>query len=243
MHPLQKTNPNPRPISSLRLAAIPLFIYLYNMGMWRHVWFCLLFAAATDLLDGYFARKLNATTKFGAYYDATTDFALVIGIYSLFLLPLASIQFGCSLLIAASFTQFLVTSRYAKKLYDPIGRYIGSALYIGIVLTLVFPVKAIFIFVQYAFVGFLLISLASRIISLAKKPMLRNFKLIYRFSLFIHQLVKPLPRDNMPNRSWFTRANSSFIRHRHCPRAFKRQIGCCANNGLFDDLQSGQVHG
>jgi phosphatidylglycerophosphate synthase len=124
-------------------------------------------AVATDLLDGYLARKLNATTKFGAYYDAATDFALVLGIYSLFAVK-GFYPIWLLILIAASFAQFIATSRYAKKIYDPIGRYIGSALYIGIVLTLIFPVKPIFIFVQYAFIVFFLISLASRIVSLTK---------------------------------------------------------------------------
>ena len=125
------------------------------------------FAATTDLLDGYLARKLNVTTKFGSYYDATTDFALVIGIYSLFAAK-GFYPIWLLVLIAASFVQFLATSPYAKKIYDPIGRYIGSALYIGIVLTLVFPGEAIFSFVQYAFIVFFLISLVSRIVSLTK---------------------------------------------------------------------------
>lgn len=78
------------------------------------------------------------------------------------------------LLIAASFVQFIATSFFAKKLYDPVGKYIGSALYIGIVLTLVFPTQSTYSFVQYAFVGFFLVSIGSRIISLAKK---RDLKL------------------------------------------------------------------
>ena len=82
-----------------------------------------------------------------------------IGFYPIWLL----------LLIAAAFSQFLATSFFAKKLYDPVGRYLGSALYIGVVLTLLWPTPAIFDFVQYAFVGFFLVSIASRIISLTRK--------------------------------------------------------------------------
>ncbi len=69
-----------------------------------------------------------------------------------------------------SFTQFIITSMLGQKLYDPVGKYIGSALYIGIVLTVLFPVQAVFNFVQYAFSGFFLVSIASRIWSIAKKP-------------------------------------------------------------------------
>jgi phosphatidylglycerophosphate synthase len=162
-------------ISSLRLAALPLFLYFYDIG---NVTFCLIllaFCAATDFFDGYIARKLNVTTVFGAYYDATTDFILVMVIYVIFYVS-GYYPIWLMLLIAASFIQFLATSRYAKKLYDPVGRYIGSTLYIGIALTLLWPIQATFFFVQYAFVGFFIVSIASRIVSLTKKKL--NPKLI-----------------------------------------------------------------
>jgi len=164
---VQKTVLIPAAISSFRIAAIPLFVYLYKQGDATACLVLFVCAAATDLLDGYLARKLDVTTRAGTYYDATTDFALVIGIYSLFAVK-GFYPIWLLALIVASFLQFLATSRYVKKLYDQIGRYIGSALYIGIVLTLVFPIQAIFSFVQYAFVVFFVISIASRIISLAK---------------------------------------------------------------------------
>jgi phosphatidylglycerophosphate synthase len=119
-------------------------------------------------MDGYLARKLNVTSKFGAYYDATTDFSFVIGIFAIFYVN-GLYPVWLLLLIIASFGQFLVTSHYAKKIYDPIGRYMGSALYIGIALTLISPVQAMFSFVQFAFMGFFLLSLTSRIISLTRK--------------------------------------------------------------------------
>jgi CDP-diacylglycerol--glycerol-3-phosphate 3-phosphatidyltransferase len=155
-------------ISSLRIAALPLFIYLYNIGNVTSCLILLAFCAATDFLDGYLARKLNATSQFGAYYDAATDFTLMIGVFAVFY-AVGYYLVWLLLLITASFVQFLATSLYAKKLYDPVGRYLGSALYIGITLTLIWPTEAIFIFVQYAFVGFFLVSIASRIVSLTRK--------------------------------------------------------------------------
>jgi len=157
----------PTAISSIRIAVLPLFFYLYNSG---NTAFCLVFfalAAATDLLDGYSARKLKVTSKFGGYYDATTDFALIIGIYLLFAAE-GFYPIWLLILITASFAQFLATNRYAKKPYDPVGRYIGSALYIGIVLTLVSPEQVTFAFVQYAFAVFFVVSIVSRIVSLVK---------------------------------------------------------------------------
>jgi phosphatidylglycerophosphate synthase len=157
----------PTAISSVRILVIPLFAYLYNHADIPACIALFALSAATDLFDGYSARKLKITSRFGAYYDAVTDFALIIGIYSMFTAK-DFYPFWLLVLITASFVQFLATSGYAKKIYDPVGRYIGSALYVGIVLTLVLPAQTIFIFVQYAFVVFFLVSILSRILSLVK---------------------------------------------------------------------------
>jgi phosphatidylglycerophosphate synthase len=164
---MRKTTLIPAAISSWRIAVLPPFFFIYNTGNTFACLVLFVFSAGTDLLDGYSARKLKVTSRFGTYYDAVTDFALIIGIYTFFTAK-GFYPIWLVLLIAASFIQFLATSPYAKKIYDPVGRYIGSALYVGIVLTLAFPAQATFSFVQYAFIVFLVISLASRTVSLAK---------------------------------------------------------------------------
>jgi phosphatidylglycerophosphate synthase len=158
----------PTLISSLRIAALPLFLYLFNIVNTTPSLVLLAFCAASDYFDGYVARKLFANTRFGAYYDATTDFILMFGIFALFY-SFGDYPIWLLLLIATAFIQFIATSFYTKKLYDPVGRYLGSALYIGVVLTLLWPTQTIFIFVQYAFAVFFLLSIASRTISLTRK--------------------------------------------------------------------------
>jgi phosphatidylglycerophosphate synthase len=165
---MKKLSSIPTFISSLRIVALPLFIYLYNIGNITACLGLLSFCAATDFFDGYLARKLRATSRFGAYYDATTDFILMFGIFAFFY-SLGDYQIWLLLLIFTAFVQFIATSIYSKRLYDPVGRYLGSALYVGVVLTLLWPTIAVFIFVQYAFAVFFLISIASRIISLTRK--------------------------------------------------------------------------
>ena len=155
-------------VSSLRIGVLPIIIFFYATGDVDLSLAVFAFAAVTDLMDGYLARKMGVTSKFGAYYDGATDFVLVTGIYA-FLISKAIYPIWLLLLITASFGQFLVSSLYTRKLYDPIGRYTGSALYLGIVLTLVFPTQAVFDFVQFAFIGFFVVSLASRALSLAGK--------------------------------------------------------------------------
>jgi phosphatidylglycerophosphate synthase len=154
--------------SSLRVAALPLFFYLYTIENVTACLCLLVFCAATDFFDGYFARKIGATSKFGAYYDATTDFILIMGIFAIFH-AVGFYPIWLLLIIAASFIQFLATSYFSKKMYDPVGRYLGSALYVGVVLTLLWPTLSILIFVQYAFAVFFLVSIASRTISLTRK--------------------------------------------------------------------------
>jgi phosphatidylglycerophosphate synthase len=157
----------PTIISSLRIGVLTLFIFVYNPANIAPCLILLAFSAATDFFDGYSARKLKSTSRFGAYYDATTDFTLVIGTFAFFATK-GFYPIWLLLLISASFVQFLLTSHYAKKIYDPVGKYIGSALYIGIVLTLVFPGQSTYSFVQFAFVVFFLVSLGSRIVSLTR---------------------------------------------------------------------------
>jgi phosphatidylglycerophosphate synthase len=165
---LQKIILIPSIISSFRIAVLPLFFYVYNSENIIPCLALIAFSAGTDFFDGYSARKLEATSRFGAYYDATTDFALVIGIFGFFTIK-GFYPIWLPFLIDISFVLFILTSYYTKKIYDPIGRFIGSALYIGIVLTLVFPSQTTFLLVQYAFLGFFLVSLVSRILNLAKK--------------------------------------------------------------------------
>ncbi len=165
---MKKLSPIPTIISSLRIVVLPFFIYLVNLGNIAACLGLLTFCAITDFLDGYLARKLKATSHFGAYFDASTDFILMFGIFTFFY-SLGNYSIWLLFLIAASFIQFIVTSFYSKKLYDPVGRYLGSALYIGIVLTLLWPTQVVFSFVQYAFAVFFLVSIVSRVISLTKK--------------------------------------------------------------------------
>jgi len=165
---MQKLTLIPLLISSQRIVALPIFYYFYNIGNAASCLGLLGFCAATDFLDGYIARKLYLTSKFGAYYDATTDFTFMFGIFLLFHV-LGFYPIWLLLIITFAFIQFIITSYLAKKLYDPVGRYLGSALYIGVVLTLFWPTESVFAFVQYAFVGFFLFSIASRIISLTRK--------------------------------------------------------------------------
>lgn len=70
----------PNLLTLLRLMLVPVVVILYYLPVsWAHLSAALLFtlAAATDWLDGYLARNLKQTTKFGAFLDPVADKLMV----------------------------------------------------------------------------------------------------------------------------------------------------------------------
>lgn len=155
----------PSGISALRLVALPLFLYFFANGATASCIVVFGLAQLTDLVDGYVARRLGVASKFGAYFDSATDFVLVTGIFVAFTLS-NYYPVWILLLIVSSFTQFIVTSRFHKKLYDPLGKYIGSVLYMAIGLTLLSPTVPIFLLVEVGFSAFAVTSFVARTVSL-----------------------------------------------------------------------------
>jgi cardiolipin synthase len=64
----------PNVISLVRLAGLPLFLWLI-LGPEEDVWalVVLVISGISDYLDGYLARKLNQTSKLGEYLDPVAD--------------------------------------------------------------------------------------------------------------------------------------------------------------------------
>lgn len=70
----------PNIITLLRLLLVPVVVVLYYLPVeWAHLSAAILFAvaAATDWLDGYLARNLQQTTRFGAFLDPVADKLMV----------------------------------------------------------------------------------------------------------------------------------------------------------------------
>ncbi|MBD8494898.1 CDP-diacylglycerol--glycerol-3-phosphate 3-phosphatidyltransferase [Pseudomonas syringae] len=70
----------PNLITVLRVLLIPIFILLFYMPYhWSYMAASLVFAfaAATDWLDGYLARRLEQSTPFGAFLDPVADKLMV----------------------------------------------------------------------------------------------------------------------------------------------------------------------
>ena len=70
----------PNSLTIIRILLIPVFILVFYLPYkWTHGAAAVLFAlgAFTDWLDGYLARKLDQTSRFGAFLDPVADKLLV----------------------------------------------------------------------------------------------------------------------------------------------------------------------
>jgi cardiolipin synthase len=63
----------PNVLSSLRIALVPVFLWLLLEELFVPAITVLAIAGLTDFLDGYLARKLNQTTKLGKILDPVAD--------------------------------------------------------------------------------------------------------------------------------------------------------------------------
>lgn len=70
----------PNSLTLLRIALIPVFVLFFYLPVgWSYLITTAIFAlaAATDWLDGYLARRLGATSAFGAFLDPVADKLMV----------------------------------------------------------------------------------------------------------------------------------------------------------------------
>ena len=63
----------PNLLSLLRLALVPVFLYLIVSSQPGFAFLVLAVASFTDWLDGYLARRLNQITRLGALLDPAAD--------------------------------------------------------------------------------------------------------------------------------------------------------------------------
>jgi CDP-diacylglycerol--glycerol-3-phosphate 3-phosphatidyltransferase/cardiolipin synthase len=149
-------------IIAIRLIAAPLFLYTFanDLTVWALCIF--LIAVFTDVLDGHVARRLGGASPFlGPYSDAVADFFLVLAAFSAFVLK-GFYPFWMLLLIVAMFAQFVLTSRLAQPIYDPVGKYYGVFLFCVVGVTLVLPYAAVCQAMLVVILGFTIASVISR---------------------------------------------------------------------------------
>ncbi|WP_321423360.1 CDP-alcohol phosphatidyltransferase family protein [uncultured Methanobacterium sp.] len=151
----------PSIVTALRLLVAPALFYTIMMNQYLGAILILIFAGFTDFLDGYLARRLDASSDSGAYLDVISDFILIVLGFTAFVLkgwydPLIL------LLIIAMFALFLATSSLKKLVYDPVGKYLGAFLMFMLFVTLLFPEPLIKTILLILLVIICLISIISR---------------------------------------------------------------------------------
>ena len=91
----------PNAITLVRLACLPIFLYVLFAVPSRHVAAWMLGAlGATDWVDGYLARRLGQTSEFGKKFDPTVDRLLfVVGIVAIIINGAIPIWFAVAVLV------------------------------------------------------------------------------------------------------------------------------------------------
>jgi phosphatidylglycerophosphate synthase len=156
----------PWAITSLRVVALPLLVYSFYQRNHAAAYALFLFAVSTDFLDGYIAKKFEATSRLGSYFDVTADFLFVLGMFMVFVIE-GFYPLWILFLMVFVFAQFVVTSFCSKRaVYDPVGKYYGSLIYGGVGLTLLLQEQLMFSVVTVGIVVSTIAALASRLVYL-----------------------------------------------------------------------------
>lgn len=150
-------------LTSIRVLFALIFVYLFLNGLNIEAILIFLLAILTDVMDGYFARKFKISSPQGAYFDILADFILVVAAFASFIFS-GIYPIWLLILIILVFIQFIVTSRFKVLVYDPIGKYYGSFMFLMILITQVSINSSYSFLLIYVIVFFTVISLISRYI-------------------------------------------------------------------------------
>lgn len=71
----------PNLLSLARLLAAPVIVWLILTGELTTAFWLFVAAGVSDALDGFIAKRFNATTVLGGYLDPIADKALLVGVY------------------------------------------------------------------------------------------------------------------------------------------------------------------
>jgi phosphatidylglycerophosphate synthase len=161
-------------IIGIRFLAAPLFLVTFTNDLWTWALGILLVAVLSDAVDGLVGRRFrSASPLLGAYSDSVADFTLVLATFTAFVLK--DIYPGwLPLLIIAMFAQFVLTSRLAGPIYDPVGKYYGVFLFDAAGLTVVVRSADVRQVLLVLILGFTVASVISRAVCLLGSLMQRE---------------------------------------------------------------------
>lgn len=135
----------PYTVVILRILLTPAFFYAF-LWDFTEIAICLFILALTsDFVDGRLAQKLNTTSSslFEAYLDPIADFVFVLVSFYAFSIRLIYPTW-ILVVFVFMFLFFIISSNKRRPLYDPIGKYYGTFLFVTIGITILFPIELTF---------------------------------------------------------------------------------------------------
>jgi len=167
----------PSLITIIRIFLAPFFLITVLNNYFDLSIFIYVLAVATDAIDGYLARILDSSTSSGAYLDIIADLILVSTGFSAFII-IGIYPTWILVIILLMFSQFIITSRAKKPVYDPVGKYYGAFLFLIIFTTLINLILIDNSFLNFIFliliVIFTIISVISRLFFIIRSNNLRE---------------------------------------------------------------------
>lgn len=165
---IDKKNKLPHIITLTRIVLAPAFFFsVLDLSTLNSILIFFL-TIITDGLDGYVARKLKATSSKGAYLDVVADFIWILAAFSAFAL-IGLYPAWLLIIFGLMFLQFVITSRFKIPVYDPVGKYYGSFLFLTIFISLILNSTFINTCITLLIVIFSGVSIASRFYYLIKQ--------------------------------------------------------------------------
>jgi cardiolipin synthase len=71
----------PNLITTGRILLVPIVVWAITAGRYQTAFWLFVVAGISDAVDGFLAKRLGATSEFGAYLDPLADKALLMSIY------------------------------------------------------------------------------------------------------------------------------------------------------------------
>ena len=120
----------PNILSLLRICLVPVFPLVYYSGMQNaHIWAALVYtlAAATDVLDGYLARRYDMITRLGRLLDPLADKLMGAVVIICLALTFPSLWWAAALFFAKEAAMGLGALIQYKKIADvPPSAFLGK---------------------------------------------------------------------------------------------------------------------
>ncbi len=204
IYKLKRNIPNIITISRIVSLILGFVFFIKNKIILSLIFY--IYGAVSDALDGYFARKLSAYSKFGQYLDAISDklyflslmIILLIYKYYLILIPLI-------IELIISIINYLILKKNKKVFTERVGKFKTTLLIIDLILgiisikikEIIYPHIIVLLLVLYfefqtvfAYINQLNNKSKEKIVSFKGKSIIERIKLLLKE--FIYYIKKPI---------------------------------------------------